>query len=279
MPKHAPAHSFPRRIARALDRIGYRVVRVPFTPRQWGASPDPQALPNHFPLGEVRPWTLAADLIAPATRWGPVLSSVYQDASSWPSSLAPEAGLLLHALVRNEQPKTVIETGTCLGVSTTWIAAALQATTRGVVLTFDDGSVPSDPRLASSPLFMHRLEGVRARLSEAGLGDHAQVIQGDSSLAIESRHDQLRARGGVQLAFIDGDHSPAGAVADFRAIEPVLPVGGLIILHDVFPNVCNHLGPRYLINNIHTIARGRYEHCDLFTAQTNYGMTLLRRVG
>jgi predicted O-methyltransferase YrrM len=274
----ARSNTLPRRIARALDRIGYRVVRVPFAPRHWGKDATDSGLPKHFPVGPVRPWTLAPELIAPGTRWGAVLTRVYQDSTSWPSSLAPEAGLLLHALVRNEQPATVVETGTCLGVSTTWIAAALQST-GGMIFTFDDGSLPPDARLAASPLFHDRLEGVRTRLQEAGLGAHAQVIQGDSAPAIESRHAELRARGGVQLAFIDGDHSPAGATADFRAVEPVLCVGGLVILHDVFPEVCNHLGPRYLIDNLASIAAGKYEVCDLFTAQTNYGMTLLRRVG
>lgn len=274
----SPASSFPRRIARALDRIGYRVVRVPLAPRHWGKQPDANQLPRHFPVGPVRPWTLPPDLIAPGSRWGAVLTRVYQDSTSWPSSLAPEAGLLLHALVRNEQPTTIIETGTCLGVSTTWMAAALAADA-AKIYTFDDGSLPTDARLAASPLFHDRLGGVRQRLHDAGLGHRVEVIQGDSAPAIESRHAELIARGGVQFAFIDADHSPAGATADFRAVEPLLCIGALVILHDVFPEVCNHLGPRYLIDNLASIAVGKYEVCDLFTAQTNYGMTLLRRVG
>ena len=52
----------------------------------------------------------------------------------------------------------------------------------------------------------------------------------------------LRAAGGVQSAFLDGDHSKGG-LADLQAVEPVLQVGSFVVLHDTFPEVCSWHGP------------------------------------
>lgn len=263
----------------ALERRGLKVVKWPRPAPP--PAPHPGGVPEHFPVGRVGPWAVPADLRARAAAeaWVRVLLGVYDDPASWPSSIVPEGGMLLHALVRNIGPTTVVETGTCLGVSTVWMASALAALGAGRVVTFDDYRAAPDGRLASSPLFQDRLAGVRARIGAAGLGAYVDVRAGDSVAGVTAARGELAAAGGVQLAFIDGDHSPGGAVADFRAVEPVLAVGGYVIVHDVFPHVANHLGPRELVDHIDRHARGRYQACDLYTAQTNYGMTVMRRVG
>lgn len=261
-----------------LAQRGYKVVRWP-VPATKAAMPSVDGVQPHFPVGRVGPWQIPDDLRARTETWAKVLVSVYEQNASWPASIVPEGGMLLHALVRNIQPRVIVETGTCLGVSTLWMAAALKLGSGGKIITFDDYREPPDERLAASALFQNRLAGVRARLAEAGLSNHADVRVGDCAAALRSAHDELRSLGGVQMAFIDADHSPRGTIEDFRAVEPVLAVGGYVIVHDVFPDVANHLGPRVLVDEIARLAVGKYQACDVYTAQTNYGMSMLRRIG
>lgn len=260
-----------------VSPLGYRVVR-------WTESSAPGKsigrVPTHFPVGTSHPWTVPADLRARVEPWCRTLVKTYEDHASWPASIVPEGGMLLHALVRNIQPTRIIETGTCLGVSTIWMAAALQAlgNSSARIFTYDDYRDPPDARLASSTLFQNRLDGVRARFAEAGVADHIELRVGDCVRTIERDRDDHVSAGGVQFAFIDADHSPQGAKADFRVVEPVLAIGGYVLLHDVYPQIAGHLGPRFVIENLSTIAEGKYEVCDLYLAQANYGMTLLRRL-
>lgn len=258
-----------------LGRFGMRLVRWP---KKLHSDAEAARPGTFFPVGDHRPWRIPDDLRQRPEAWARVLVSVYENKACWPSSIAPEAGLLLHALVLNIRPRLVVETGTCLGVSTIWMAGALRAIGGGELHTFDLYSKPPDERLGSSDLFQNRREGVEGRLAAAGVADLVRVHQGDSAAALLAAQDSFSAKGGVQLAFIDGDHSPKGALADFHAVEPVLPIGGYVVLHDLFPEVCNHLGPRWLIDNLSLVTKARYQVCELYTAQTNYGLGVLRRV-
>ncbi|MGE3107401.1 MAG: O-methyltransferase [Phycisphaerales bacterium] len=263
-----------RSTQRLFSRFGLRIVQWPRALRH----DSDVGSERFFPVGEHRPWTVPEDLRSRNEPWGRALLGVYDDHASWPSSIAPEAGLLLHSLVRNIRPRVIIETGTCLGVSTIWMGSALRAAGGDALHTFDLYCEPPDQRLAASPLFHDRQGGVRRRLADAGLADLVHVHAGDSSTSIKSLHTEFRAAGGVQLAYIDGDHSPRGALADFHAVEPVLNVGGYVILHDTFPDVCNHLGPRWLIDHLADVSSCRYQVCEFYTAQTNYGIAVLRRI-
>lgn len=259
-----------------LSRFGMRLVRWP---RQLTSDADAADVSRYFPVGSVHPWVVPDDLRTNAAPWARVLTSLYEDHASWPSSIVPEGGMLLQALVRNIQPRVIVETGTCLGASTIWMASALQALggEGRQIHSFDLYSDPPDDRLAASPLFHNRRAGVEQRLRDAGVAHLVHLHQGDSVASLRDARDHLRSLGGVQLAFIDGDHSPKGALADLHAIEPVLQVGGYAMLHDVFPEVCNHVGPRWLLDNIASVTKATYQLCDIYTAQTNYGVTLLRR--
>jgi predicted O-methyltransferase YrrM len=259
-----------------LSRFGLRLVRWPRQLRSDAEAPDAS---RFFPIGTPHPWIVPQDLRDNPAPWARTLVTLYDDPASWPSSIVPEGGMLLHALVRNIQPRVIVETGTCLGASTIWLASALRAAGGAELHTFDLFCPPPDERLASSALFHDRRRGVEARLAAAGLADLVHIHEGDSVAQLAAARERLRSLGGIQLAFIDGDHSPKGALADLQAIEPVLQIGGYVMLHDTFPEVCNHIGPRWLLDNLSTASAATYQWCDLYTAQTNYGLAILRRVG
>src|ERR1051326_4431196 len=93
------------------------------------------ALPRHalrfYPIltdHEKHPnaWTFPRYLESSGVPWTTALADLYRHPLAFPASLSPEAGLLLHALIRNLRPRTVVEAGTFIGASTIWIAAALE---------------------------------------------------------------------------------------------------------------------------------------------------------
>jgi predicted O-methyltransferase YrrM len=238
-----------------------------------------QAAGAFFPHGHRphKPWVVPPDLEADSRPWARTLVDVYRHPLSWPTCIAPEGGMLLQALIRNIQPETVVEAGTALGASTIWLSSGLQANGRGALWTYDLFVPPKDPDRHDHPLFNPPFENVAQRLTDAGVRELVTMRRGDSAANIAEDAATLRERGGVQFAFIDGDHSPKGILADFAQLEPLLAVGGYLVLHDVYPDLSHQVGPRWLLDNLTEHARGRYEVCDLYLAQTNYGMTVLRR--
>lgn len=281
-----------RAVNAALSTVGLRLERVG-TPREPAGRGPSQPAAEHFPTGVVSlGWRWPDDVTLADHTALAELRALYADTGSWPASISPEGGALLYWLIRNIQPATIVETGTCLGASTIWMAAALRAGIAAAqarrehdpakpapaLHTFDDFGFPADQRLAASPLFHDRERKVRERIDRAGVGDLVRFHVGDSKVNIPKAHAELAARGGVQFAFIDGDHSAHGAIGDLKAIEPVLNVGGYVLLHDVFPEVCDVDGPRELLDRLEELSPGRYRWCEIYTSPLNYGLGLLRRV-
>jgi predicted O-methyltransferase YrrM len=282
----APPPAIPR------NRFALKRDRMRFYPRLRSVEDHPKA------------WTFPACLDA-RVPWVAMLKDLYASPLSFPASLSPEAGLLLHSLVRNTRPRTVVEVGTFLGVSTIWMASALEAAAgdpvhlatapgslHGTIHCFDDlGPIPPGPWRPEGT-DRSRLELVKDHLDRAGLAHRVRLYPGDSSVRLREEVDHLRgpapeftadpreATGGVDFAFIDGDHSIAGALQDLWAIEPAINTGGYVVLHDTFPEQCgDHQGGRYIIDHILEVAQGLYELCELYTAPLNYGMAIFRRVG
>lgn len=215
----------------------------------------------------------------PSEPWIQSLRALYELPQTFPGSISPQAGLLLHSLVLNLAPRTVVETGTYLSVSTHWIAAALRSLGDDARLwcfdTFDslEWTHPGSLAALHTP---SQLAFVESALARAGLRDLVTLTAGDSSAGIASC-TTLRERG-VQLAFLDGDHTPAGVTRDFRSVEPLLDLGGCIVLHDTNP-ASGHDGPRYVLDNLAAVASGRYEKVELCTMPLDFGLAVLRRVG
>jgi len=283
-------------LRRVVRTTGFDVVRVPAaragTPRSAAGTGElsPGCAVDCFPgdatFAPYNPWPIPPDLGSNTTPWGRVLLELYRARGSWPACVSPEVGMFIHAFVRNLRPRIVVETGTCHGASTIWIASALIAndavltagSAASVIHTFDDFTLPSNPAISTLSLYTERERLVRERFESAGVADRIRIHKGDSSTGIIAQREAFDRAGGVQLAFIDGDHSPEGARRDFLAVEPTLNIGGFILLHDVWPAICGCSGPRWLADNIHSVGAGTYQVCDFYTAPLNYGLTILRRL-
>ncbi|MBC7835744.1 MAG: class I SAM-dependent methyltransferase [Phycisphaerales bacterium] len=243
--------------------------------------------PRHFVADHPRKWDFPAYLDNPSCRWLQTLKGLYASPFSFPASLSPEAGLLVHSLIRNIRPRVIIETGTFIGMSTLWMAAALQENRDGgVVHTFDYfGPISAGP-WREVEMREDRIGFVASNLAQAGLADQVVLHGGNTSFEIRAAHQELKVAsasgggGGVQFAFIDADHGIMGTNQDFWAVEPLLDTGGYILLHDTFPDLCGgYEGGRNLLDHANSIGVGTYEKVDLYLSPMNYGLGLLRRIG
>jgi predicted O-methyltransferase YrrM len=262
--------------------------------------PKLQSLDHH-----PKAWNFPAYLDA-SIPWVRTLKDLYASPLTFPASMSPEAGLFLHALVRNTRPRTLIEIGTFLGVSTIWMASALEAAANdpphaptspgqlhGLIHCFDDFTpIPPGPWRDEKMPDRPRDQIVMEHLARAALAHRAKLHPGNSSQTIKAHAAELRApaptnaatpaphTAGIDFALIDGDHATPGALEDLWAVEPLLNTGGYIVLHDIYPEQCgDHQGPRHIIDHILSVAHGLYELCEVYTAPLNYGMAVLRRVG
>lgn len=263
-------------------------------PTKSGETQTPPALPReqlaHFPrerlpdvaAPNVKGWPFPAHLDNPNCKWLQALKHVYAQPITFPASLSPQAGQLLHALVLNTQPRVIVETGMFLGISTIWMAGALELRAgEGMVHSIDDFRPirKGHWRDEEMPEAGDRERRVRAHIALAGLEHRVCIHPGNSAAGVAALAAALRPQSkSVQFAFLDADHTPGGVRAEFEALEPILDTGGYVILHDIYPEICNWRGPRRLLDEVHTFAKGRYEMVDLYLAPANFGMGVMRRI-
>lgn len=75
------------------------------------------------------------------------------------------------------------------------------------------------------------------RLQRLCQGRSIEFWQGDShSTATASRVGEWAGPDGIDVLFIDGDHTYEGAKADFCTYLPMVKQGGIIALHDIQPD-------------------------------------------
>nr|WP_079150782.1 class I SAM-dependent methyltransferase [Streptomyces sparsogenes] len=133
----------------------------------------------------------------------------------------------------------LLEVGTYCGRSTILLAAAARAAgTVAVTVDHHRGSEEQqpgweyhDPEVVDPEVGrMDTLPTFRRTLHAAGLEDHV--------IAVVGRSPQVAGVWGKQvgLVFIDGGHTDEHASADYEGWAPHLAPGGLLVIHDVFPD-------------------------------------------
>lgn len=122
---------------------------------------------------------------------------------------------LLLRLIREFRPLVCLELGTCLGVSTSYQAAALKLNQSGRIVSLEGAE--SLARLA---------EGHFQRL---GL-DNVDVVAG---LFQDNLKSVLKERGPIDYAFVDGHHQEEPTLAYFREILPFLSERSVVIFDDI----------------------------------------------
>jgi predicted O-methyltransferase YrrM len=156
-----------------------------------------------------------------------------------PGFLPEPEGLALHGWALEAAGHgPLLEIGSYCGLSALYLGSAARA---GGVLLFSldhhrgseehqPGQEYHDPLLTDGRGRVDTLPRFRHTLSEAGLEDCVVAVVGRSAAVAEAWRTPLG------LVFIDGGHSQAAADADYAGWSPHLAPGGLLAIHDVFPN-------------------------------------------
>ena len=152
--------------------------------------------------------------------------------------LDPEEGAVLYAHgLRQSAQGLVVEIGSYCGKSTVYLGSACKAA-GGVLVAIDhhEGSEENQPgqEYFDADLAygagMSSLSHFRETIKSAGLEDTVIPILAPSALAAQILHQPLA------MVFIDGGHSEAAAFSDYRRFSGLLIEGGILSIHDVFPN-------------------------------------------
>ncbi|MET9803977.1 class I SAM-dependent methyltransferase [Streptomyces sp. NPDC006368] len=133
----------------------------------------------------------------------------------------------------------LLEVGTYCGRSTILLADAARAAGT-VVVTVDHhrgseeqqpGWEYHDPTVVDPEVgLMDTLPTFRRTLRKAGLEDHVIAVVGRSPQVVKVW------AGEVGMVFIDGGHTDEHANADYEGWAPRVAPGGLLVIHDVFPD-------------------------------------------
>lgn len=97
------------------------------------------------------------------------------------------------------------------------------------------------------------LPAFRRTIHDAGLEDVVIAVVGDSPT--------VAAVWGTELSFlfIDGGHGEEPARLDYEGWTPKLSIGGLLAIHDVFPDPADGGRPPYELIYLPALASGRFE--------------------
>jgi predicted O-methyltransferase YrrM len=178
---------------------------------------------------------------ADATLPAPAMTAADREAARSARGFMPDAeGVLLHrAALAAVSRGPMLEVGGYCGKSAIYLGSA--ARERGGVLFSVDhhrGSEENQPgQLYCDPAVIDRATGrvdslphFRRTVAAAGLVDVVIAVVGASASVARCWRTPL------SLFFIDGGHTEEAAQADYSGFGPHVDGGGLLVIHDVFPD-------------------------------------------
>lgn len=177
--------------------------------------------------------------------------SMLQHAERATGFMPTDEGLALHDAAREHLGDGLaVEIGTYCGKSTIFLATAAR-TTGGRVVTLDHhrgseehqpGWEYHDPNLVDTHTGkLDTLTEFRRTMADSGLEDTVVAIVGHAPAVAAFW------RSPVTLLFIDGGHSEQAAMSDFQGWAPWVVRGGILAIHDVFPDPADGGRPPYHI--------------------------------
>ena len=177
-----------------------------------------------------------------------------------------DEGALLHRWARERLPfGPALEVGTYCGKSAVWLGGAAREV-GGTVVTVDHhrgseenqaGWEHHDDSLVDHDLgVMDTLPTFRRTIAAAGLED--QVV------AVVGRSETVGAwwRTPLSLLFIDGGHGVEPARTDFRTWPHWVMAGGVLAIHDVFPDPADGGRPPYEDIYLPALASGAFTEVE-----------------
>jgi predicted O-methyltransferase YrrM len=134
----------------------------------------------------------------------------------------PTNGRLLHLLALARRPGRIVEFGCSMGLSTLYLAAALE---------------PDEPPMITTELEPAKIHAARAHLDEAGLTDRVDFLPGDALATLADLDTP------ISLLFLDG--WKALYLPVLQLLEPHLVDGALVVADDTLHPALAHLTVDY----------------------------------
>jgi len=167
-----------------------------------------------------------------------------------PGFMPEPEGLALHqAALKAGRLGPLLEIGSYCGLSALYLGSAARDTAT-LLFSLDHhrgseehqpGEEYYDPALTDAEGRVDTLPSFRRTLAEAGLESSVVVMVGHSAAVAAAWGTPLG------LVFIDGGHSQAAADADYAGWAPWVAPGGLLAIHDVFPDPAAGGRPPFVI--------------------------------
>ena len=126
----------------------------------------------------------------------------------------PRKGLTLYALVREFRPRLGLELGTCVGISTAYIATAMRHNGHGRLVTLEGA-----PTLAE--IARHTLDGLSLPDVDIVVGRFADTLPA------------VLDAGTFDLGFIDGHHDEEATIGYHRQLLPHLSREAVLVFDDI----------------------------------------------
>ena len=177
-----------------------------------------------------------------------------------------EARALYHAAVSVEVNGPLLEVGSYCGKSSVYLGYAAQSIGR-VLYALDhhrgseenqEGWEHHDPQLIDKRKgVMDTLPYFRDAIFTAGLEDVVIALVGQSGVIARNWTTPL------SFLFIDGGHGEEPAKADFNGWVPKVKEGGILAIHDVFPNPNDGGRPPYEQIYLPAIESGNWDEIDV----------------
>ncbi len=193
-----------------------------------------------------------------ATTIDPALLAAAREA---PGFLSDDEGIALYdAGLGVAELGPLLEIGSYCGKSAIYLGAAAREREQ-VLYSIDHhrgseenqpGEEFFDPRFVDAEGRVDTLPVFRMTIEDAGLQGSVVGIVGSSEVVASRWSTPLG------LVFIDGGHSQKAAQADFDGWTPHLVVGGLLVIHDVFPDPAAGGRPPFEIYE-RALESGRFE--------------------
>lgn len=163
---------------------------------------------------------------------------------SHPASVNLDVANFYHNLTTMIRPLLVVEIGCFIGFSTLHFAEALRRQGFGKIISID--AFDWDVDNGQGPQSRHQI-ALHYR-QKANLDKVITYIKGYSSDVYPQVEQSIQ--NSIDLLYIDGDHSINGVYQDFNTYYGDVKVGGYILLHDIYPEMCGEYGPRVLIDHL-----------------------------